>query len=153
MTDWTNPRTWTVGEKVTKAIMDLHIRDNLNHLKESITALIASSLTITNRKGGSSTDWTVQGTTTYTPSSPLIMCGVARFNITSPSGSIYTGNTTVTIPAGFTKKPVVIANQISGYFDVRTISAQATTTTSVFLLGVSTASVSNVDVTWVAIGE
>lgn len=39
MTDWTNPRTWTVGEKVTKAILDIHIRDNLNHLKESVDAM------------------------------------------------------------------------------------------------------------------
>ena len=26
---WTNPRTWTDGELVTKAIMDPHVRDNL----------------------------------------------------------------------------------------------------------------------------
>lgn len=29
---WTNPRTWTIGEKVTKAIQDAHIRDNLLYL-------------------------------------------------------------------------------------------------------------------------
>lgn len=27
---WTAPRTWTDGELVTKAIMDVHVRDNLN---------------------------------------------------------------------------------------------------------------------------
>ena len=27
---WTDPRTWTIGEIVTKAIMDTHVRDNLN---------------------------------------------------------------------------------------------------------------------------
>ena len=27
---WTTPRTWTDGELVTKAIMDPHVRDNLN---------------------------------------------------------------------------------------------------------------------------
>lgn len=32
MTVWTDPRTWTLGELVTKAIMDTHIRDNLNYL-------------------------------------------------------------------------------------------------------------------------
>jgi len=26
---WTDPRTWTIGEIVTKAIMDTHVRDNL----------------------------------------------------------------------------------------------------------------------------
>lgn len=30
---WTAPRTWTIGEFVTKAIMDTHIRDNLLFLK------------------------------------------------------------------------------------------------------------------------
>lgn len=29
---WTTPRTWTDGELVTKAIMDVHVRDNLNAL-------------------------------------------------------------------------------------------------------------------------
>jgi hypothetical protein len=31
---WTTPRTWTTGELVTKTIMDTHIRDNLNALKD-----------------------------------------------------------------------------------------------------------------------
>lgn len=26
---WTNPRTWTTNEVVSKAIMDAHVRDNL----------------------------------------------------------------------------------------------------------------------------
>jgi hypothetical protein len=30
---WTSPRTWNVGEIVTKALMDLHIRDNFRYLK------------------------------------------------------------------------------------------------------------------------
>ena len=34
MTIWTDPRTWNIGELVTKAIMDTHVRDNLKHLKE-----------------------------------------------------------------------------------------------------------------------
>lgn len=29
---WTTPRTWTVGEVATAAIMNTHLRDNLNHL-------------------------------------------------------------------------------------------------------------------------
>jgi hypothetical protein len=39
MTDWTTPRTWTVGERTTKAILDTHIRDNENHLKEQLTTM------------------------------------------------------------------------------------------------------------------
>ena len=30
---WTTPRTWTTGELITAAIMNTHIRDNLNVLK------------------------------------------------------------------------------------------------------------------------
>ena len=30
---WTTPRTWTDGELLTKAIMDPHVRDNLNFLR------------------------------------------------------------------------------------------------------------------------
>lgn len=32
MTDWTNPRTWNIGELVTKALMDTEIRDHFNAL-------------------------------------------------------------------------------------------------------------------------
>lgn len=40
---WTTPRTWTTGELVTKTIMDLHVRDNLNavHITQ-VTALPGS---------------------------------------------------------------------------------------------------------------
>jgi hypothetical protein len=30
---WSTPRTWTIGEFVTKAILDTHIRDNMNALR------------------------------------------------------------------------------------------------------------------------
>jgi hypothetical protein len=33
---WTTPRTWTAGEVVTAAMMNTHIRDNLNVLKTNI---------------------------------------------------------------------------------------------------------------------
>ncbi len=34
---WTTPRTWTTGELVTAAILNTHVRDNLNILKTSIS--------------------------------------------------------------------------------------------------------------------
>ena len=33
---WIQPRTWSPGETVTAAMMNAHIRDNLNILKTSI---------------------------------------------------------------------------------------------------------------------
>lgn len=32
---WTAPRTWVAGEKVTAAIMNLHVRDNLKYLGDT----------------------------------------------------------------------------------------------------------------------
>lgn len=36
---WTTPRTWTAGEIVTKAILDTHVRDNLNALTPAATTI------------------------------------------------------------------------------------------------------------------
>ncbi|MCK9569555.1 hypothetical protein M0R72_11500 [Candidatus Pacearchaeota archaeon] len=36
---WTAPRTWVVGEVISKSIMDLHIKDNLIYLKERLDYL------------------------------------------------------------------------------------------------------------------
>lgn len=33
---WTTPRTWVAGETVTAAIMNAHVRDNLNALKNGV---------------------------------------------------------------------------------------------------------------------
>ena len=49
---WTSPRTWNVGEIVTKVLMDLHIRDNLKYLKgESGVVTTQSGLIIDNTDG------------------------------------------------------------------------------------------------------
>jgi len=36
---WTSPRTWVASEVVTKALLDTHLRDNLNALHEGALAL------------------------------------------------------------------------------------------------------------------
>lgn len=38
MTAWTTPRTWATGEVVTETMLNTHVRDNLLHLKEHVTA-------------------------------------------------------------------------------------------------------------------
>ena len=43
---WTEPRTWIIGEVLTKANLDAQIRDNLNYLKTNIALEAASELTI-----------------------------------------------------------------------------------------------------------
>ena len=50
---WTTPRTWTDGELVTKAIMDVHVRDNFNTVDRLIVPktadeTVTSSTTLQN---------------------------------------------------------------------------------------------------------
>jgi hypothetical protein len=51
---WTNPRTWTDGELVTKAIMDVHVRDNLNaigarqHIRKTADQSVTSNTVLVN---------------------------------------------------------------------------------------------------------
>lgn len=45
MTAWTSPRTYTIGEKITKMILDTHVRDNLLHLKELLNSGTVTALT------------------------------------------------------------------------------------------------------------
>jgi len=33
---WTTPRTWVTSELVTASVMNTHVRDNLNHLKDDL---------------------------------------------------------------------------------------------------------------------
>ena len=40
---WVVPRTWTTGELITAAIMNLHVRDNLSYLYS--TAILETLLT------------------------------------------------------------------------------------------------------------
>ena len=52
MTDWTTPRTYVIGETITKSILDTHIRDNENYLKEQVDlkASLTGVETLTNKR-------------------------------------------------------------------------------------------------------
>lgn len=46
---WTQPRTWTPGEKVTAALLNIHLRDQLNVLRsEQVRRIAASTATVGN---------------------------------------------------------------------------------------------------------
>jgi hypothetical protein len=71
MTTWTTPRTWT-SETLTSTLLNTHLRDNLNHLKENLPPGLAGSADIAGVGGaGTSEEW---GTTTtgltWSPSNP-----------------------------------------------------------------------------------
>lgn len=44
---WTTPRTWTDGELVTAAIMDVHVRDNFNAMGPHLIARKTSDQSVT----------------------------------------------------------------------------------------------------------
>lgn len=92
---WTAPRTWTDGELVTKAIMDVHVRDNLNILRwafarktsdQSITSsAVLTDVTGVNFAVAASEVWAFQAFLTYTAAAagpPDI-----QFSFTGPAGS------------------------------------------------------------------
>jgi len=57
------------------------------------------------RQGGNATDWSVPGTTTYTPTGALIQAGVIEWT----GSSAASGNKDVTFPVAFSQKPLVFA--------------------------------------------
>jgi hypothetical protein len=88
---WTTPRTWTANELVTKAIMDTHVRDNLNALREG-------GLAVTSQAAG---DWLQASSATafgrVKPYGPLLYVG------TTPVGNVGGGEDDLmsyVLPAG-----------------------------------------------------
>lgn len=150
MTDWTNPRTWNVGELVTKAMLDTHLRDNLLHLKEKLDI----ALKLVGRRGGSATDWHSPGTTNYTPTSVKVQTGVVNFNaIDEPSGSRYYQSISVTFPEAFTYTPMILCSMATVFTDKLMVVTASPSTTGATIYVVSTAIAAGYRVSWMAIGE
>lgn len=161
MTDWTNPRTWSIGELVTKAIMDTHIRDNLIYLKEQFDVIgdLSTTLKLINRQGGSATDWDSDGVTTYSPENVKIQVGVTTFTV--PDTSTIRMQNTITFPTAYSNNPIVFCSVISdsnfstGGAYSPTSQSQVIDETSAYIRIKSTFNfnISTViDVAWIAIG-
>lgn len=88
---WTTPRTWVTSELVTAALMNTHLRDNLNFLTTNTPNLAVASIT--------------QTASPYTAASAIVILG-------NTSG----GNITVNLPAasGNTGRFYYIKNTGSG---------------------------------------
>lgn len=101
------------------------------------------------RQGGDASDWTVQGTTTYTPGSVRIQAGVIR--LTWPgSANFVTG--TVTFPVSFGNKPIIFTSQDS-YTWLSNGSANSASAATVAVYNISgTNPTGTVDVQWFAVG-
>lgn len=149
MTDWTDPRTWLIGEKVTKAIMDTHVRDNLKHLKEQFL----STLQLISRQGGSPTEWNVQGTTNYTPTSVRTLVGTGRISF---SASIF-ASMQVTYSTPFAHAPIVLVTAKAGSVPPASLSriyVSNELNSRFFCFAELTASsTGTLDFFWIAIGD
>lgn len=145
---WTDPRTWTIGELVTKAILDTHIRDNLNFLKGAIDA----GLNYLRRQGNSATNWTSAGTTTYTPTAPLVQMGSASVTLSNQSTAAFT----ITFPIAYANPPLLFVSKgnISAAQTV-TDEGRTSNTSSGFGYTIRYAANNNetVVIAWLAIGE
>lgn len=147
---WTAPRTWNIGELVSKALLDTHVRDNLIYLKEKLDL----SLILSNRVGGNASNWNTGGSTTYTITNPVIQLGVTTIgSITTAYNSWYMGSTTVTFPTAFSNYPMILASPINVVaFNLITIIPTNISSTGFTLQGMSNSSMGTQAVAWVAIG-
>lgn len=146
---WTSPRTWNVGELVTKLIMDTHIRDNLNYLKEQLDL----RLNIVGRQGGSATNWNTQGTTNYVPASAKVLAGTGRITFSGTSSS----SVEITYPTAFTYNPVILltskANAVAPASTSRFATGNETNTRFFAFAELTGIATGTLDFFWMAIGE
>lgn len=71
---WTTPRTWSIAEKVTKAMMDTHVRDNMNEVWHEVAyAEFTADVSVTTASTeGSPLDVVSSGAVTYAAVPTLI---------------------------------------------------------------------------------
>lgn len=104
---WTSPRDWVTDEIVTEAMMDTHVKDNLNYLKDK-------EFYLSKRQGGLATDWGgagAGGSTDYTPTAgeTLLQCGMWEWSGSAASS----GSGDVTFPTTFGYSPLVLLTVMS----------------------------------------
>lgn len=131
-----------------------NILDDIASIFSSISTLV--STLVYRRQGGSPSDWTNSGTTTYTPTPAdiKIQAGAKSLSLSTPNITTYTF---ITFPVAFTKKPLVFVNGSSGNTTgVFSCGADGdTVSTTGFYLRLSAYPSQNINITlfWMAIGE
>jgi len=105
---WTAPRTWNIGELVTKVIMDTHIRDNLNYLASTMEVWVPVTAAI------STTNYPIlSGHYGFVRLSSLNDEAVCVFRCPDNYGSIVTAKMIVS----------PVANQATANWDIETLYA------------------------------
>ncbi len=105
-------------------------------------------LALIKRKGGSATDWSLQGSTTYTPGAVRMQVGSVMW---SGAAADY-GSVAVNFPVAFSQIPIAFAitNMGVGYFSCGVVTTATNVTIHWQLIGGGT--VTNVYLLWLAIG-
>lgn len=102
---------------------------------------------VRSRQGGSATDWSTSGTTTYDVSSTdtFVQCGARTL----------TANTTITFPTAYSTKPIVVATAITAgtQNSFARVTNITTTTFDVQLMTSSTTGATSETVGWIAVGQ
>jgi hypothetical protein len=135
--------------------------DGLNQLTiadEGVTAAMAGAgvPVLTDRQGGSATDWSAQGTTNYSVGNSSIQVGASI--VTIPSGESSEG-LSVTFPVAFAQPPLVVAQIQTAETPVAIVLFSSSGSASTHLFGVRTADGSNVaddtvvGIDWIATGS
>lgn len=115
-------------------------------------AMVGPQSLIYRRQGGSSTDWPTSGTNNYSPLAPRIQAGVAETAGTVTTDSFT--SVTVTFPAAFTNKPLVVAMATNSNRHVCSVDRTSVTNTDFSLTFRSIGNSGVIGVAnWIAIGE
>ena len=105
---------------------------------------------LSRRQGGSATDWSAPGTSSYTPGTARMQCGTFRFSIAS--------GVTVTFPTAFSQPPVVFATpkRDIGYSGGMVLAATGVSasgfTVGLVVVGGTIDPFAEYDIFWLAIG-
>lgn len=115
---------------------------------------ITDLLTVVSRQGGSASDWNTGGNSNYTPAIPKIQCGSKLLVFSSATSS----TATVTLPASFTNKPLVLLTFDSsliggGVPDYFLTSYTITNSSFVIQLKFTVSRTASFPINWLAIGE
>jgi hypothetical protein len=155
----TNLAVAAVGDYLL--IYDISEPLDINKIKVITTANLASTLVtpvVSQRQGGSATDWKLEGTTNYTPSSSKIQVGVTTINFADGQAS---AGATITFPAAFAHKPMIFLS-VSGRvgesvpINSTTFAYQSNvsvTGCTIYAGRTSTSGTNTVAVNWMAIGD
>lgn len=145
------------GNPISVADFGAKVKGNDEDHETRIAALEDNPLAgIVARQGGSATDWDMEGSTNYTPSTAKIQVGVIKISM-----STYTAYADITFPEAFTNKPIVLTSlgklNTGGYSNTQSFNVYAdgiTNTGCRINLEYSASSVTcGRNVYWIAIGD